>query len=87
MKTKVFEKRYYTPQFSAIASISVRRFAWAIKKPMPAAVDLLVQFMPHFLNPSKICLACQDKSKCPSCIFSQKQEPTAAQIAILEAAV
>jgi len=81
------EKRYYSPQFSALASISVRRFAWAIKKPMPAAVDLIVRLMPHVVSPSKICSACQDKTKCLACVFSNKEALTADQIAILEAAV
>ena len=81
------QKRYYSPQFSALASISVRRFAWAINKSMPAAVDIIVQLMPSVVNPAKICSACQDKTKCQTCVFSKQLDPTIEQIAALEAAV
>ena len=63
------QKRYYTPQFSALATISVRRLAWALGKPMPAAVDHMVSLLPSLLDSSKVCLSCQDRSRCSSCVF------------------
>jgi len=68
-------KRFYTPQFSALASISVRRLAWAMGLSMPAAINIMVRLMPSIVNPSKICLLCKDKTKCQSCSFLN--QPTA----------
>jgi recombinational DNA repair protein RecR len=65
----VIQKRYYSPQFSGFAAVSVRRLAWAMGKPMPAAVDLMVRLLPSVLDPAKVCLACKDSSKCQGCIF------------------
>ena len=63
------EKRYYSPQFSALAAVSVRRYAWALGVPMTEAVDHLVQLLPSLVDSKKICLACKDKSKCSVCGF------------------
>ena len=68
----VTEKRYYSPQFSGLAAVSVRRLAWAMGKPMPAAVDLMVRLLPYVLDPSKVCLSCKDNSKCGGCIFCRQ---------------
>ena len=68
-------KRFYSPQFSQLAAVSVRRLAWAVKKPMPAAVDIMVKLMPSILSPSKICLSCKDKAACQVCIFSKQLDP------------
>ena len=77
-------KRYYTPQFSAFATVSVRRLAWALGKPMPAAVDHMVQLLPSLVDPSKVCLSCQDRSRCSSCVFrNQAASPSA--LAVLAA--
>ena len=65
------DKRYYSPQFSQLAAVSVRRLAWALNKPMPATVDFMVKLMPSFLTPSKVCQSCKDKSACQICIFSK----------------
>ena len=62
-------KRYYSPQFSALAAISVRRLAWSLNKSMPAAVDYIIRLLPPIVDPSKVCLACQDRSKCACCVF------------------
>ena len=79
------EKRYYTPQFSALASVSVRRLSWAMKKSMPAAVEIMVKLLPHMVRPEKICAACQDKTKCSACVFTNQHQPTEDQIAIMAA--
>jgi hypothetical protein len=63
------KKRFYSPPFSGLAAVSVRRLAWAMGKPMPAAVDLMVRSLPTIVDPSKVCLACKDSTKCQGCIF------------------
>ena len=65
-------KRYYTPQFSALASISVRRLSWAMGISMPAAVNIFVRLLPSIVSPSKVCQLCKDKAKCQSCAFSNQ---------------
>jgi hypothetical protein len=62
----------YSPQFSNTATVSVRRLAWAYGKSMPKAVDFMVSLMPSLVEPSKVCLACRDQTKCHTCIFSRK---------------
>ena len=64
------QKRYYTPQFSALAAISVRRLAWSLGKSMPAAVDHMVSLLPSLVDSSRVCLSCQDSSRCSSCAFA-----------------
>jgi len=79
------EKKYYSPQFSPLASISVRRFAWAVGKSMPAAVEIMVKLLPHMVDTAKICLACKDNTKCQSCVFTTQHQPTEDQIAVMAA--
>ena len=74
MYTKI-KKRYYSPQFSETASVSVRRFAWFINKSMPAAVDLIVRLLPSIVDPAKICLSCKDSTKCQGCAFRSQLTP------------
>jgi hypothetical protein len=62
-------KRYYTPQFSALAAISVRRLAWSLDKSMTVTVDHIIHLLPSIVDPSKVCLACQGMSKCACCVF------------------
>ena len=63
------QKRFYSPQFSALAAISVRRLAWAMDISMPAAVNIMVRLMPLVVKGAKVCQACQDKTKCQYCTF------------------
>ena len=76
-------KRSYTPQFSPLASVSVRRLAWAMDVSMPAAVNIMVRLMPSIVDPSKVCQLCKDKAKCQSCTFhnqpAQQQQDILAQ--------
>ena len=59
----------YSPKFSELAAISVRRLAWAMDTDMGKAVDLMVKALPAFINTDKVCELCKDKSKCKSCTF------------------
>jgi hypothetical protein len=69
------QKRFYSPQFSAMAAVSVRRLAWALGVSMPAAVDLMVRLMPSVVDPSKVCLSCKDSTKCQGCSFRSQLTP------------
>jgi hypothetical protein len=68
-----------------MASISVRRFAWALNKSMPAAVDLMVKLLPTVIDPAKVCLACQDNGRCKGCIFGKQVNPE--EFTVLEAVI
>ena len=63
-------KQFYTPQFSSLASISIRRLAWAMDVNMPMAIDILVRLLPSIVDQKKVCKLCRDKSKCDYCTFS-----------------
>ena len=63
------QKNYYTPQFSELTSVSVRRLAWALEMNMVKTMDFIVQILPHFLEYKAICKQCRDNSKCNCCIF------------------
>ena len=78
-------KRFYSPQFSALAAVSVRRLAWALDTPMTAAVDTMVKLLPSLLDPSKVCLSCKDTSKCQACAF--RTQPTQQEQSALLAAL
>ena len=74
------KERYYSPEFSALAAISVRRLAWAMGVSMPAAVNIMVRLMPLVVNGQKVCQGCKDKTKCQYCSFlpampGQEKEP------------
>jgi hypothetical protein len=64
------QKRFYSPQFSEVSAVSVRRLAWSLGVSMPKAVDQLVGLLPSLFSPGVVCLACKDNTKCKSCAFS-----------------
>ena len=72
------KKRYYSPQFSETASVSMRRLAWALNRNMVQAVNELVSFLPQIVDTSKVCLACKDNTKCRGCIFNGSAVPQSA---------
>ena len=78
-------KRFYTPQFSETASVSVRRFAWFLNKPMTQAVEKIIQLLPFIIDSSKVCQACKDSRKCNNCTFSVKKLSEDEQYKILAA--
>jgi len=78
-------KRFYTPQFSETASISVRRFAWFLNKPMTQAVEKIILLLPFILDASKVCQACKDSRKCAACAFNVKKLSEDEQYKILAA--
>ena len=77
-----YQKRFYSPQFSEMASVSVRRLSWAMGLSMPAAINIMVRLMPSIVNPSKVCDLCKDKTKCQSCSFLNQPTPQHEQDAL-----
>jgi hypothetical protein len=74
------QKRFYTPQFSEVSSISVRRLAWSMEKTMTQTMDLVIKFLPFFFDAEKVCPACRDRTKCKVCAFyllATEEEKTA----------
>jgi hypothetical protein len=59
----------YSPRFSELAVVSVRRLAWALNTDMGEAVDVMAQFLSQNFDSKKICALCQDNSKCHCCGF------------------
>ena len=80
------EKKYYSPQLSKMGIVSIRRFAWALNKPMTAALEFMVERLPTIIGATKVCESCKDRSRCKACIFVQhSNHPTAlAELALLK---
>jgi recombinational DNA repair protein RecR len=74
-----YQKRFYSPQFSEVSAVSIRRLAWSLGISMPKAVDQVVNALPSIFSPGTVCLSCKDQTKCKSCAFSQ--QPAAEQAA------
>ncbi len=69
METTQFESRAYTPQISKDHSDMVRRIAWFLDKPMTKTLEHIILIVSALIEPSKICLSCQDNSDCKTCVF------------------
>jgi hypothetical protein len=63
-------KRIYSPELTATGADAIRRLAWSMDMHITKALDQLIKAIPAIKDPSKICLACQDKTICKDCIFS-----------------
>jgi hypothetical protein len=57
----------YSPNFSELTAVTVRRLAWAMGANMGQAVEVLVKALPAFINTDKVCALCKDKTKCSVC--------------------
>jgi hypothetical protein len=66
------QKRYYSPPFSELSAVSVRRLAWFLHVPMSKAVDQVVGLLPSLFSPGVVCLSCKDNTKCKACTFGQQ---------------
>jgi hypothetical protein len=65
------QKRYYSPQFSETACVSIRRLAWAFGVSMPKTIDIIVKELSSAFSASFVCPQCKDKTKCGVCGFHQ----------------
>jgi hypothetical protein len=76
-KKSVFKRRekMYSPNFSELAAVAIRRLAWAMGANMGQAVDAMVLLLPSRINPEKVCVSCKDTSKCTACIFKAGATP------------
>jgi hypothetical protein len=77
-----YEKRYYSPPFSELSAVSVRRLAWFLHVPMSKAVDQVTSLLPSLFSPGVVCPACKDNTKCKVCAFSQQAAATPAGLAV-----
>jgi hypothetical protein len=75
------QKRFYSPQFSEVSAVSIRRLAWALHVSMPKAVDQVVGLLPSIFSPGVVCLSCKDNTKCQSCAFGQQPAAVPAGLA------
>ena len=66
----------YTPELSQEHSNTLRRIAWALKKPMTKTMANIMDNLSKKLNRDKICSACQDRSWCSTCPFNHDRENT-----------
>jgi hypothetical protein len=76
------QKRFYSPQFSEISAVSIRRLAWSLGVSMPKAVDQVVNLLPSLFSPGVVCLSCKDNTKCKSCTFDQQAAAVPAGLAV-----
>jgi hypothetical protein len=74
-------KRFYSPQISEKAVVTIRRLAWSLGLSMPKTIDILVNEISLIFSTSVVCPQCKDNSKCKSCGFHQ---PTTALNAVSE---
>jgi hypothetical protein len=72
MQSTNYEKRFYTPQFSEMATVTVRRLAWALGIPMTKAVDIIFKELGLIFPSSEICPKCKDNTKCQTCAFNNQ---------------
>jgi len=66
------KKQFYSPQFSEMACVTVRRLAWALNLSMPKTVDIIISELSSTFSSSVVCPQCKDKSKCVVCGFNQQ---------------
>jgi len=66
------KKRYYSPQLSEKACITIRRLAWALNLSMPKAIDIIINELSSAFSSAVVCPQCKDKTKCSVCGFYQK---------------
>jgi hypothetical protein len=72
MQPTNYEKRFYTPQFSEMATVTVRRLAWALNIPMTKTVDIIFKELGLIFPSSEICPKCKDGTKCHACAFNNQ---------------
>jgi len=72
----------YSPPFSEITAVTVRRLAWAMGSNMGKAAEVMARALPGFINPEKVCPSCKDK-KCHACAFHNSGEMPQKAIALL----
>jgi hypothetical protein len=77
-----YQKRFYSPQFSEVSAVSVRRLAWSLGISMPKAVDQVVGLLPSLFSPGVVCLSCKDNTKCQACAFGQQSAAAPAAPAV-----
>lgn len=62
----------YTTELSLRSSSTLRRISWALGVPMTQGIESVFDYLPRFLDRSKVCTACRDRSRCSDCVFNFK---------------
>jgi len=68
------EKKFYSPQFSEMACVTVYRLAQVMEISMVDVVNIMVKLIPFYVDSKKVCLECPDNSKCHVCSLSQGKQ-------------
>jgi hypothetical protein len=74
----------YSPDFSELAAVAIRRLAWAMGGNMGQAVDAVISLLPSNIDSEKICPACKDNTKCKACIFKAGATPPLKLVGLLK---
>ena len=62
----------YTPELFQIGSVTLRRLAWHLQKPMTKSLEMLIELTATKMaevRPEEICKRCRDDSICEWCPF------------------
>jgi len=73
----------YSPDFTMLHTVTVRRLAWAMDTTMGKAIDFMVKLLPNYVNSSMVCNSCKDKNKCQFCGFFFARELPAKALPLL----
>jgi len=68
------EKKYYSPQFSEMACVSVYRLSQVMGISMVDVVNIMVKLIPFYVDSKKVCMECPDNTKCHVCSLSQGKQ-------------
>jgi len=60
----------YTPELNESASVTLRRLAWALGKPMTRTLNVIFIKLPTLIDSQKVCECCKDRSACHICGFN-----------------
>ncbi|MDR0474458.1 MAG: hypothetical protein LBH43_12395 [Treponema sp.] len=74
----------YSPNFSELAAVAIRRLAWAMGGNMGQAVDAITSLLPASIDSEKVCAACKDNTKCKACIFKAGATPPLKLVELLK---
>ena len=60
----------YTPELTQSASVTLRRIAWSLGKPMTRTMNAIFMKLPKLMDKEKVCESCRDTSACNICGFN-----------------
>lgn len=60
----------YTPQLDRASTVTLRRIAWALGKPMTRTMKAIIIKLPEMMDREEVCRNCKDPSACHICGFN-----------------